>query len=40
MLYEDKFGNLMHPEDVEALSPYEIEERRFHVFDENMGTCA
>ena len=36
MLYEDKFGNLMHPEDVEALSLYEIEERSFHLFDESM----
>ena len=40
MLYEDKFGNLMYPEDVEALSPYEIEEKCFHVFEENVETCA
>ncbi len=33
MLYEDKYGVLMLPEQVEELSPYEIEERRFHVFD-------
>ena len=32
MLYEDNDGNLMHPEEVEALFPYEIEERGFHIF--------
>jgi len=40
MLYEDKNGILMHPEEVEELSLYEIEERGFHVFDENLGMCA
>lgn len=40
MLYEDKDGNLMHPEEVEALSPCEIEERGFHVYDEDLGICS
>ncbi len=40
MLYEDKYGNLMHPEEVESLSPHEIEEMGFHVFDEDMGAYA
>lgn len=40
MLYEDMYGNLMHAEEVEALSPHEIEERGFHVFDSDMGTVA
>jgi len=35
MLYEDRYGNLMLPEQVEELSPHEIEERKFHVFDES-----
>jgi hypothetical protein len=33
MLYEDNSGNLMPPEEVEALPAYEIEERGFHVYD-------
>jgi len=40
MRYQDRNGDLMHPEDVKALSPHEIEERCFHVFDDDMGTCA
>lgn len=31
MLYEDKFGKLWHPDDVEALSEYEIQELGFHI---------
>lgn len=34
ILYEDKEGILMRPEEVEALSPHEIEERGIHVFDD------
>ena len=33
MLYQDKYGNIMHPEQVEELSPHEIEERGFHVYE-------
>jgi len=36
-LYEDKYGNLMRPEEVEELPLYEIEEKCFHVFDENLA---
>lgn len=31
MLYEDKFGNLLNPEEVDDLSPWEIEELRIHI---------
>jgi len=34
-MYEDRYGNLMHPDEVDALSPHEIEERGFHVVDED-----
>lgn len=40
MLYQDKYGNLKKPEEVEELSPHEIEELGFHVFDDNIGYCA
>lgn len=33
MLFEDKEGNLMHPDEVDELSPWEIEERGLHVYD-------
>jgi hypothetical protein len=36
MLYEDKFGKLMMPEEVEELSPLEIEEKRIHAFNSNF----
>jgi len=32
VLYEDKFGRMWHPDEVEELSPHEIEEMGFHVF--------
>ena len=38
MMYQDRNGNLRHPEEVEALSPHEIAEMGFHVFDESI--CA
>jgi hypothetical protein len=31
MMYEDSSGNILMPEEVEELSPWEIEERRIHV---------
>ena len=34
MLYEDKFGNLMHPDEVEALSPWEIDDLKLHVYED------
>ncbi len=37
MLYEDKYGNLKHPEEVEAMSPHEVEELGFHVFDKAIA---
>jgi hypothetical protein len=40
MLYEDKHGNLWQPEDVEALSPWEIDEGGFHVFDGELELFA
>jgi len=33
MLYEDKYGNLLMPEEVEDMSPWEIDELRVHVSD-------
>ena len=33
MLYEDRFGNLLMPEEVEELSAWEIEDLRIHVSD-------
>ena len=38
MLFEDKDGKLYHPEELDELSPYEIQEREFHLYDElNRG---
>ncbi|MDD5087128.1 MAG: hypothetical protein PHV16_05245 [Candidatus Nanoarchaeia archaeon] len=34
ILYEDKKGRLIHPDDVDALSPWEIEDLQLHVYDE------
>ena len=34
MLYIDHKGTIMHPEEVEELSPHEIQERGFRVFDD------
>lgn len=31
MLYEDYKGNLLMPDEVEEMSPWEIEEKRIHV---------
>lgn len=31
MLYEDKTGRIMVPEEVEEMSPWEIEEMGIHV---------
>ncbi len=40
MLYVDKYGNLMQPEEVDALPSYEIEERFIHPFEGDTGTSA
>lgn len=34
VIYEDKFGVLMMEDEVDELSPWEIEERQIHVFSE------
>jgi hypothetical protein len=34
VLFEDKMGRLLLPEEVDELSPWEIEEREIHVFIE------
>jgi hypothetical protein len=31
MLYEDKYGNLLMPEQVEEMSPWEIDDLQIHV---------
>ena len=33
MLFEDNSGRLLHAEEVDALSPWEIEERGIHIYD-------
>lgn len=33
MLYEDKKGRLLMPEEVEELSPWEIDELGIHIAD-------
>ena len=33
MLFEDSKGNLLMPEEVDELSPWEIEERGIHLAD-------
>jgi hypothetical protein len=33
MLYEDNFGRLLMPSEVDELSPYEIEEKGIHIFN-------
>lgn len=35
MLFEDKSGRLLMSEEVDELSPWEIEEREIHVFIED-----
>jgi hypothetical protein len=34
MLYQDKFGNILHPDEVDELSLWEIDEIEIHVFGE------
>ncbi len=34
MLYEDKFGNLLIQDEVECLSPWEIEEKGIRKLDD------
>ena len=34
MLYEDRYGNLLMPEEIEALSPWEIDELGIHLMEE------
>jgi len=34
MLFEDIHGNIMHSDEVDELSAWEIEERGIHVFNE------
>jgi hypothetical protein len=34
MLYEDESGKLLMSEEVDDLSPWEIDDRKIHVFDE------
>ena len=31
MLYQDRYGNLLHPDEVDELQPFEIEEKGIHV---------
>jgi hypothetical protein len=31
MLYEDQYGNLLLPEEVDELSPWEIDELKIHI---------
>ncbi len=31
MLYEDRFGNLLLPEEVEEMSPWEVEDLNVHI---------
>lgn len=31
MIYEDKYGNVMTPEEAEMLQPYEIDELGLHI---------
>jgi hypothetical protein len=32
-MFEDKNGNLLMPDEVDALSPREIEDREIHIFE-------
>jgi hypothetical protein len=34
MLYQDNKGNILHPDEVDELLPYEIEELGVHVYDD------
>ena len=34
MLFEDDEGRLLMPEEVDELSPWEIDERRLHIYEE------
>ncbi len=31
MMYEDRYGNVLFPEDVEAMEPWEVRARGIHV---------
>ena len=35
MLFEDKSGRLLMPEEIDELSPWEIEDLEIHVFIED-----
>jgi hypothetical protein len=34
MLYQDNMGKIMHPDEVDELAPWEIEERGIHVYED------
>ncbi len=36
MLFEDKFGRIMHEDEVDELSPWEIEELQLHMVQEDI----
>ena len=40
MLFEDAYGNLLHPEQVDELGIWEIEERGIHVWESNDNAFA
>jgi hypothetical protein len=33
MLFEDNYGNIFHPDEIDELSPWEIEEKGIHVYE-------
>jgi hypothetical protein len=36
MLFEDKEGRILLPDDVDEMSPWEIEERGVHVYGDEL----
>lgn len=36
MLYEDNSGKIFLPDEIEELSPWEIEDKGIHVYDEEL----
>jgi hypothetical protein len=34
MMYEDKYGNILFENEVDELSPWEIEEKEIHIYDD------